>query len=518
MGVSDEIDEYDNLKTSVVNSGTLFHGTPVPVDEKTANEDIPLPHPLRPAVLDSVRFREAFDIIDTSLFSNSSAIAALSDVVADHAGNGDNPHATTAAQVGAYTKAETDAAISDAASAIVNSAGADLDTLGEAEARIEGIESSVSSLEGNRVAVHEDQAFTAAQQEQARRNILAAPLHLLSADANIAINGSFQVSQENADAAGSIQNYFAADQFAFVSTIDGSAFSAQRVSDAPPGLHYSLQATATANGSLGVSDRYAAFHHAIEGTYLKRSGIGSSDAKDIAVGVWVKASASCTLGFALSNNDHTHSFRQDLIVSSPDTWEFKTFVIPAYSLGVWGGANSRGAVVHILAANTYTGTAQINGAWGENFLPPNNTSNQFASSGFSFQFTGLTLIPGLPYMTEKLVERIQRPYPCELEICRRYWHRVHGNGWYPVFTRTNNTINAYVGPIPHKQMRSAPVITLGGTMKWHKNYKRIDTTYSFLPLSRSLESSAIVEPTFDDSDIPSIMLEGDSYITIDARM
>jgi len=75
MGIADEIAEYEALKTGVVNSGTLFHGVAVPVDEQTPNHQIPLPHPLRPAVLEVVRLRAAFLLIDTALDATHSNVS-----------------------------------------------------------------------------------------------------------------------------------------------------------------------------------------------------------------------------------------------------------------------------------------------------------------------------------------------------------------------------------------------------------------------------------------------------------
>jgi hypothetical protein len=89
---------------------------------------------------------------------------------------GDNPHGVTAAQVGAYTQAETESAISAAVAAVVNAAGADLDTLGEAAARIVAIEAALAV----RLRVDAAQGLSAAAALQARRNLAlqhAAPVN-----------------------------------------------------------------------------------------------------------------------------------------------------------------------------------------------------------------------------------------------------------------------------------------------------------------------------------------------------
>ena len=93
MDVSEEIDEYEALKSSVVNSGTMFHGTAVPVDEQTANESLSLPHPLRPAVLEVVRLRAALIAIDAALASRQTgadveaSINAMKDDILNGAGD-----------------------------------------------------------------------------------------------------------------------------------------------------------------------------------------------------------------------------------------------------------------------------------------------------------------------------------------------------------------------------------------------------------------------------------------------
>ena len=71
----------------------------------------------------------------------SLSVGALPD--ATHSGRTDNPHDVTAEQVGAYSQLEVDEAIAQSAAAIVNDAGTDLDTLGEAENRIVALEEAL---------------------------------------------------------------------------------------------------------------------------------------------------------------------------------------------------------------------------------------------------------------------------------------------------------------------------------------------------------------------------------------
>jgi hypothetical protein len=239
----------------------------------------------------------------------------------------------------------------------------------------------------------------------------------LSGARNRIINGDMRLDQRNAGASvtpGASVTY-TLDRWGVSEDTDGAATVIQD-SSAPSGFSKSLKfTTTTADGSLSAA-QFATIVQYIEGQNVEDLAWGTASAKSVTLSFWVRSSLTGTFGGAVTNSAFNRSYPFTYSISSADTWEYKSVVIPGDTSGTWLVTNGVGIRVQLGlgVGSTYSGTA---GAWaGSQFISATGAVSVIGTNGATFYITGVQLEAG---SVATPFER--RSYGQELALCQRYF-------------------------------------------------------------------------------------------------
>jgi hypothetical protein len=214
---------------------------------------------------------------------------------------------------------------------------------------------------------------------------------------NILINGDMSIDQRNNGASLTIVSaaaMYPVDRFAALNnTSQATTNSVQRVADAPSGFKYSAKFT-TGTGGAATASQQARFFQTIEGNNMINLSFGTASAKTISLSFYVKASQTGTFGGSLREANGARSYPFTYTISSGNTWEYKTIVIPGDTSGTWATDNaaSMNVFFDLGSGSNFLGTA---GAWtASNFLGATGGTSTVAVTGATWQITGVQLEAG----------------------------------------------------------------------------------------------------------------------------
>ena len=287
------------------------------------------------------------------------------------------------------------------------------------------------------------QILTAAQQQQARQNIYAAPFDAMAYN-GLQINGSMEVSQENANNQVPITNGTAPAiidgwraQYQNASAVVRASGANAPATPGPFGLAFTsvltMQAT-TAFGTAAANDIARVLQY-IEGFRWSRLGFGNANAQPVTIAFWIYASIAGNVSVAVSNGAGNRSYVVDVTINSPLTWEYKTVTIPGDQSGAWLTTNGTGAsiIIGLGCGTTYQTTPN---SWQAGTYFSTASSTRFFTTANNFvQVTGVIVLPGVEAPNAARSPFIVRSVDQELKTCMRYWQIVfvsdsvwHGDG------------------------------------------------------------------------------------------
>jgi len=236
-------------------------------------------------------------------------------------------------------------------------------------------------------------------------------------------NGKFQVDQRNNGSAvtpAGGQEY-TLDRWRAISPSGGVApYSIQQVStDLPTGFNYGTKITVDIVTTPTSSQQFF-YGTAFEAYDLGYWEYGTSNALTATLSFYVRSSVTGTYCISSANDANTRSFVGEYTISSANTWEYKTIVIPGDTTGTWP---STGSVRHSFlqfdlgAGSNFDGT---NGSWVSGNKRKTSGSVNFVSQvvGSTFMVTGVQLELGT-----KATDFEHRSYGEELALCQRYFYR-----------------------------------------------------------------------------------------------
>jgi hypothetical protein len=303
------------------------------------------------------------------------------------------------------------------------------------------------------------QSLTAPQQQQARQNIYAAPFDAM-AYSGLQSNGGMEVSQENGSAGLAVSGVakYIIDGWA-VQSIGTQVLSSQQnttLSLAGTGFIAALSTSVTTANASPAAGHYCSFIQKIEGWRVARLAWGTSNAQPVTLGFWVYAVRTGNYSGSISNGAFNRSYPFSFTVNAAATWEYKTVTIPGDTTGTWAKDNTIGLQINIamMAGSTYQAA---NGAWtAGGFLGVTGTINGVAATSDVMAITGVTMHSGNEGPSAARSPFIVRPYPQELETCKRYWQLVMPETRAGAFSGS-----AFFGATyPFVEMRVQPTITI----------------------------------------------------------
>tara|TARA_R100001079_G_scaffold87352_1_gene50146 strand:+ start:15 stop:1103 length:1089 start_codon:yes stop_codon:yes gene_type:complete len=272
---------------------------------------------------------------------------------------------------------------------------------------------------------------------------------------NLIINGAMQVAQRGTITGITASQYAGPDRFRFGISGHGT-FTVSQDSSAPTGSGFakSLKLDCTTADTSVASSTAVYFQHKLEGKDCQRIKKGTSSAEQLAVQFHVKSNKTGTYAFQLSDNDNSRTFTTTYSISSADTWEKKTIIIPADTTGaldddhivsltfnfwlVAGTDFTSGA-----ASTTWYSHVNANAAKGHDVNIADSTSNEWYMTGFQVE-TGSVH-----------TEFEHRSFQEELKFCERYHRRIGSfNGV------AASTTQVQAGIVISPEMRATPTISL----------------------------------------------------------
>jgi hypothetical protein len=268
---------------------------------------------------------------------------------------------------------------------------------------------------------------------------------------NRIINGAMTIDQRNAGAAVTYgAQAYITDRFSVEkANLSTLVATAQQVSDAPDGFRQSLKTTVTTAEASGASSSFIAADFRIEGYDFADFSFGTAGAKTFTLSFWVKASVTGTYCVSFFNANVSRAYLATYVVSSANTWEYKTITVAGDTSGTWNITNGigLGAQFTVGGGSNQEGTA---GAWGGTYK--NRVSGAVdlnATLNATWQITGVQLEAG-----DTATPFEHRSYGAELALCQRYYYfetdklvgtygydpfKLNINVTFPVTMRANAT-------------------------------------------------------------------------------
>jgi hypothetical protein len=264
---------------------------------------------------------------------------------------------------------------------------------------------------------------------------------------NRIVNPAMQVSQENADTAGTTNNYYCADQwFAGITGIVAS--TARTAPAAPPNGSAKaiyLQVT-TPKGSLAAGDNLLLWHK-IEGVNIADFRWGAAGARQVVLRFWAYSSVTGNFTAAIRNSAIDRSYLAAFNIPTINTWTPITIVVPGDTTGTWLADTGIGLQLTICfaAGTTFEGAA----GWqaGNKFSITGSTNGAAAANAMTIADAGLYLdrnSTGLPPAWQFPNEAD------ELIRCLRYFERSYTAG---VATGAITTAGCVYGVPPSTVLR-----------------------------------------------------------------
>lgn len=248
---------------------------------------------------------------------------------------------------------------------------------------------------------------------------------------NRLLNGGFEIDQTNGGAAVTINSttaVYVMDQWVGRGQTTDGVFTVGRASASPPTYfqNYARITITTADASIGATQIYH-FRTPIEGYVTRDFAFGSADAKTLTLSFWARSSVTGTYNVAIGNNGATRSYVSTYVISSANTWEYKTITFAGDTTGSWSNLST--GVQMLIYFNVGAGTSMQTTAntWaaGE-FYSTSGSTNLISTNGATLDLTGIQLEIG-----QQASSFENRPIGVELALCQRYWETSYGRDFSP---------------------------------------------------------------------------------------
>jgi hypothetical protein len=284
------------------------------------------------------------------------------------------------------------------------------------------------------------QTLTAAQQQQARQNIYAAPFDALAYN-GLQINGAMNISQEWIDTAVTVPNAsqrYSADMWSFNS--DNVNYSIQSMHMGPsfgpaPGnatngtLPYCIRLYALTGGGYAAATSYAILQTNVEGVRSARLGWGTSTAQPVTVGFFVASTVAGTFSVSFRNGAANRTYIHNCVIPNANVFYFFSFTVPGDTTGTWNTDTSVGIRVGFcFGCGATFQTATVDAWQAANFMGSTSQTNFFAATNNYIQITGFGMWPGSVGPTAAQMPYILRSHDQELLMCKRYFQKSYDYG------------------------------------------------------------------------------------------
>lgn len=164
----------------------------------------------------------------------------------------------------------------------------------------------------------------------------------ISGPRNMIVNGDMRIDQRwvgTTSTCSTASTIFANDQWKHSGVASNGSFTVQRIAtNTLSGFTHCLQLVVTStDGAIAATNRYY-LRQVLEGSSVKHLKWGSVSGSTCTLSFWVlSSSAGTTQSVCFSNG--SRSYAATYPISTPNTWEKKTLIIPPDITGTWGTAD-----------------------------------------------------------------------------------------------------------------------------------------------------------------------------------
>ena len=214
---------------------------------------------------------------------------------------------------------------------------------------------------------------------------------------NLIINGAMQVSQRATSKASiTSQSYHTVDRF-FLNIITLGTWTMSQESSGPDGFAHSLKLLCTTADASPAAADAALIIYRVEGQDLQQLAYGSSAAKQLTLSFYVKSNKTGNASVAVRQPDASNRlYSAQYTISSANTWERKTIVVPADTSGTINDDNGNGLQLEwwLNSGSNYTGGSH--GGWKASDETSRNASNLGIGGAVNdyYEITGVQLEVG----------------------------------------------------------------------------------------------------------------------------
>ena len=287
---------------------------------------------------------------------------------------------------------------------------------------------------------------------------------------NLVINGDFRLAQRGTSFATLTASQYTLDRHEWIDTgTTAGAVTITQATDVPTvaqaGVQFSssIKFDCTTAEDLGSADAALYFSHKIIAKECVQFGHGASGAKSGVISFWIKSTKTGIITVNLDRNDGSEKYSFEVTISSSNTWELKTQVVPGDTSGTAvADDNGIGLTIQIMFAvggNGDTSTADAWNARGATELATSNqvnlldnTSNDGLLAGLDFYMGTAARTFVVPVLEEELLRSYHYHYRYTMDSVAH--ERVP-----EVWVKTYSTSAAH-GPFPHPiTMRGTPTVT-----------------------------------------------------------
>jgi hypothetical protein len=277
---------------------------------------------------------------------------------------------------------------------------------------------------------------------------------------NIVYNGKMQVAQRSASAVtgiGATSGYFTCDRWVYsVAGSHAGRFTMSQSTDTPNGFSNSLKLDCTTADTSIAAGELAIIRQHFEGQDLQQIKKGTSDAEQLTVSFYVKASSALTFGLELFDSDNDRQITK--LFTTTTSWVRHEITFPADTTGAFNNDNARSLDLSfwIHAGSTYAG-----GTLNSTAFASTTTANRaagidsfFSSTDNEFFLTGVQLEVG-----SQATPFEHRSFGEELALCQRYYQIVGISFYDDVVSGRNYGANTGFPT----QMRATPTVESSAT-------------------------------------------------------
>ena len=270
---------------------------------------------------------------------------------------------------------------------------------------------------------------------------------------NRIINGDMRIDQRNGGAAGTANNVYTVDRWAYTASQTGKG-TWQRNYGPPgslaPGFPYCLGFASSSAYALLAGD-YFQLGQPIEADMVSDFAWGTSSAQPVTLSFWAMSSLTGTFSGSVCNGAGSRSYPFNFQISSVNAWTKITLTIPGDTAGTW--VMSGNAVSMYVRFDLGSGASQRApaNAWAAgNYVGATGAVSVISTNGAYFFITGVKLEIGsvaTPFNRQSLAK--------SQADCERYFR------WLPFNMRFMATAGSFLAQsVSFLAMRAAP--TIGG--------------------------------------------------------